>query len=101
MKYSDKEIKEKLTQVFEQYQSDEYFYMSSNFDIVVKENTDSKIVVLVSDMYHTPPLNSVTVQMMCEAFETKHINELDQWHHGGCETCDYGSDYGWEIEILL
>lgn len=102
MRYTPEQIKEKIEKVFDDYSKHPGVYYSP-FQIAIeaKEITDDHILVSVDQMYETPPLNSVTVQMLCEAFGTRHIDETEQWSEGGCETCDYGSSYGWTIRIKL
>ena len=50
-------------------------------------------------MYDRPELNFDVLMKLSELFGTNKI-DVDQYGIGGCETCDYGSDYGHEIVVL-
>ncbi len=93
------EVISKINAVYEAYIKTTGYYDSP--DVEVKSISDDLICVGLSQMYQAPAFNSTVVFALCEAFGTKHINETDQWSHGGCETCDYGSSYGFELEIQL
>ena len=48
--------------------------------------------------YTPPKLNFDVLIKLSELFGTQDIN-VDNYSVSGCETCDYGSDYGHEIAI--
>lgn len=49
-------------------------------------------------MYEAPVLNLTHLFKLSEIFGTQKI-DVDHYSKGGCETCDYGSDYGHTIQI--
>jgi hypothetical protein len=49
-------------------------------------------------MYEAPTLNFSTLKKLSELFGTDNV-DVDNYGQGGCETCDYGSDYGHTIQI--
>lgn len=49
-------------------------------------------------MYKAPTLNLAVLIELSELFGTKEI-DVDDYSYGGCETCDWGSDYGHTIQI--
>lgn|SRR5574343_71197 len=69
-------------------------------EIEVRGQTDTTIRIHVQAMYKSPPFNSELVFDLCEFFGTKHIDS-DQFAHDGCETCDYGSRYGYDLTVRL
>lgn len=50
------------------------------------------------DMYERPELSFASLKRLSEIFGTEEI-DVDQYSNGGCESCDYGSDYGHTIQI--
>jgi hypothetical protein len=60
---------------------------------------DGEVRINVSAMYEAPGLDFAKLSALAEFFETKNINDDDRFGSGGCETCDYGSSYGFELVI--
>ena len=52
-----------------------------------------------SAMYSAPTLQFAKLKKLSEIFGTEKI-DVDDFGHGGCETCDYGSEYGHEITLI-
>ena len=50
-------------------------------------------------MYESPGITFAKLQGLSQLFETDKIN-VDDYSECGCDTCDYGSDYGHTIQIL-
>ena len=51
-----------------------------------------------AQMYEPPSLCFSTMTEISEMFGTKEI-DFDNYSRGGCETCDYGSRYGYKIQV--
>lgn len=49
-------------------------------------------------MYEAPTLNFSALMKLSELFGTENI-DVDNYSRGGCETCDWGSDYGHTIQV--
>lgn len=49
-------------------------------------------------MYEAPTLNFNTLIRLSEVLGTEDIN-VDNYSNSGCESCDWGSDYGHKIQI--
>lgn len=49
-------------------------------------------------MYQAPALNLDRLLAIGALFGTKAV-DVDDYANGGCETCDYGSDYGHTIQV--
>jgi len=52
-----------------------------------------------AEMYSPPPLSYALLRGWVEFFGTEKIDTSDNISSGGCETCDYGSRYGFNIVI--
>jgi len=50
-------------------------------------------------MYESPQLNFSELKGLSELFGTDEI-DVDNYGSCGCDTCDYGSDYGHTIQIF-
>ena len=55
--------------------------------------------ITLTEMYDPPGLSFAQLMALSEFFDTKNINDADRIYENGCETCDYGSKYGWTLEI--
>lgn len=51
-----------------------------------------------SNMYERPTLGLKKLMQLSKLFGTEEI-DVDDFSCGGCETCDYGSDYGHTIQV--
>lgn len=71
----------------------------SIYDTKCKINVcGNDVLITYGRMYESPVLNFVSLMDLSEIFGTKDI-DVDNYANSGCETCDYGSDYGHEISI--
>lgn len=50
-------------------------------------------------MYSAPPLSVEKLMKLVEFFGTRKI-DVDGYGQSGCETCDFGSDYGHDIRVI-
>lgn len=88
------------TFMLDHYMSQDKYFYASDFAVDMVSDTPKRIAFKVHAMYEPPPFNSTLLFALCDFFDTKHINDVNRWSNGGCETCDYGSDYGFELEVL-
>ena len=79
-------------------------FIESNWDW--NEAWEHELKVVVSDdnysmefsaMYESPKLNFPLLMKLADFLGTKNINDGDRFANGGCETCDYGSSYGFTL----
>jgi len=54
--------------------------------------------ITVSDMYEAPGLGLKQLIALSEFFGTLNITD-ERFAQGGCETCDYGSCYGFTLQV--
>lgn len=87
-------------QLLKLFKDDDGYFYGNGLTVTQEVNTPERIVVKVSNMYESPPFNSAVIFGLCEFFDTKHINDIDRWNNSGCETCDWGSSYGYRLEVL-
>lgn len=50
-------------------------------------------------MYNAPELTFTMMKELSEYYGTDQI-DFDEYSQSGCETCDYGSCYGYKIQIF-
>lgn len=55
--------------------------------------------VEIANMYEAPGLELSQLIELAEFFGTKNIESAGNFSNGGCETCDYGSSYGFTLQI--
>lgn len=67
-----------------------------NIDIGLSKD---RVTITVSSMYDPPSLSFAKLKVLAEYFETDNINDDDRFSNEGCETCDYGSSYGFTITV--
>lgn len=60
--------------------------------------SNGTLFVHVSDMYESPPFHSELIFALCDYFGTKKIDSA-KFGIGGCDTCDFGSSYGYDLTI--
>lgn len=81
---------------------DNDIYISSVEEFQVKfiKNTDKEVLFEVTQMYSSPLNKSFkTLKAFSELFGTDTVDVYDDISHQGCETCDYGSSYGYAIRV--
>ena len=77
-------------------------YWGSDKEVVVSHYSDHRgtgFEIKYGAMYGRPELNLPTLMKLVELFGTEKI-DVNDYAIGGCETCDYGSDYGHTITVL-
>lgn len=81
-------IKEKLKSLFDGLDTCDFTY-----------NSDSNFSIKISKTYESPNLSFAKLLEISKIFGTTHI-DVDSYSIPGCESCDYGSDYGHNIDII-
>mgnify|MGYP000591318132 CR=1 FL=1 len=62
--------------------------------------TESKFEITIGKMYESPcKVSFKNLVKLSEIFGTDKI-DVDDYANSGCETCDYGSDYGHTIQVI-
>jgi hypothetical protein len=68
-------------------------------DVGVKTRDDGAVLIKVSSMYHAPGMSFSMLSDLSEFMGTKKIDDEDHFSWSGCETCDYGSKYGFTLVV--
>ena len=67
--------------------------------VELNKNRTDLVSFTLSSMYDPPGLNFNKLCALSEFFDTRNMTDPDTFSKGGCETCDYGSSYGFTIEL--
>lgn len=89
--HTKEEIIEKLNSIW-----DRNAYDKPDFDVTIY--TD-RIDMKITRMYEPPGLSFRALKELSEFFGTDNINDDDRISESGCETCDYGSCYGFVLTV--
>lgn len=101
--FSKEEIEAKVKEIW----IDDFYYDEEHTrkrfnppDISVEINEDRPLVqITLSQMYSSPQLNLKVLRQLADFFETDNINDDERFADEGCETCDYGSSYGFTLSV--
>jgi hypothetical protein len=100
MNFTNEEILKIFQAVFDEYHQKHYIIgWESDGCLEVLKNTEAEIAVQISCMYGAPSPNLQVLQKLAEYFGTMNVNDDDAFSNSGCETCDYGSSYGYTLTI--
>lgn len=103
---SEAEVLEFLGGLWKYY--DDLVYNGSKVERVeqpvfdIKKVTDARGAgwnIGVSMMYEAPQLTFEILKKLANFFGTDRINDDDRFSMDGCETCDYGSEYGYTLTV--
>ena len=92
-KYNDAEIIRFLTGI---WKDEDCRFEKISFKIL--ENSASKVRVEISRMYDPPGLSFEILERISRFFETEKLGD-ERFSDEGCESCDYGSKYGFVLEV--
>ena len=59
----------------------------------------SYIEITLSATCDAPGLSFSKLSQLSAFFQTNNIGEADQFSYPGCDTCDYGSSYGFTLRV--
>lgn len=74
------------------------YYLRSSNDAWNTKYKGQYIEIEYGAMYERPQLDFAKLVRLSEIFGTQKI-DVDDYSNYGCESCDYGSDYGHTIQI--
>lgn len=58
-----------------------------------------RVDLSIAQMYERPKLRFEDINKLAEFFDTLNIETGSEFGSGGCETCDWGSEYGFELYV--
>lgn len=66
----------------------------------VDRSVPGRVTLLIRAMYETPGLTLAQLEGLAKFFGAAHAGEAYGDHAlPGCETCDYGSEYGFHLDL--
>lgn len=89
---SNEEILKKLTELYR----DLYDWKPIRREVTC--NQSDIVVIKISSMYEPPRLSFAILKQLSDFFGSDNIAD-SRFSHSGCDSCDYGSDYGFELVI--
>lgn len=92
-KYTDAEIINKVQEIW--HEIPDFAYDPK----ITVTQTDSYVRIKLEAMYSQPGLSFAHMKRLADYFGTDNINDDDRFSEDGCETCDYGSSYGFTLTI--
>lgn len=91
-------IKNKVAEI---WHKDTYPQDPDNITVEIKDyRGETGVWITISSMYNAPGLTFANLTALSQYFKTERIDTLDEFSYGGCETCDYGSSYGFILVVL-
>lgn len=98
--YTNEQILEEFQRIWDTEHKELYCMgWESEGCIEVLLNEPEHVQVKLACMYEPPAFNIQVIMKVAEFFGTTNINDADKFEWGGCETCDYGSQYGFTLDI--
>lgn len=92
-KRTEQEILDKCKEIWtHKYELD---FHPPDFSVAIKPDA---VGLTVHAMYNPPGLGLKQLMELSRFFETENIED-ERFSHPGCDTCDYGSDYGFTLYI--
>lgn len=88
--YTDKEIENKLLELFESDWDTPEFAISRD---------SGRVDIVCSREYSAPKLTFKHLNELARFFDTMNIETDSEFVKGGCETCDFGSSYGFTLHV--
>ena len=86
---TEEEIKSAIALIWDRDEPDKV-------EITIKPN---EVRIRMTSMFDPPGLNFEKLTRLSQFFGTMNIDDAERISDGGCETCDYGSCYGFELVI--
>ena len=98
--HTTQEIVDKVQAVFDAEDAEHYFLgWESKGCIEVEVNEPELVKITICCMYEAPSPTLRVLTQLAEFFGTMNINDDDRFDFAGCDTCDYGSSYGYTLTV--
>lgn len=91
---SEAEIKAKVNELWSDREENR-----RDLDVEVRKTSSGTVEIDISSMYSAPGLKFSYLKALSEFFGTESINDDEAFNESGCETCDWGSKYGYTLTI--
>ena len=96
---TDEEIWQKVSELWPQAERGEHGWGTHYFDV---KREDGRLRITVSCMYNwdgSPELSFDKRVALSEFFDTMMVETEDEIINGGCETCEYGGQWGFTAVV--
>ena len=90
IKKDKNEIEERVKEIWSDPYGDPEFEITINSE---------DVQIKIWDEYESPSLNLEKLMALADFFGTKNINDDERFAERGCDTCDYGSEYGFVLTV--
>ena len=70
-----------------------------DFEIYVKTNQETHLLVEVTCMYFSPDVSYEQLEEIAKKLNFSKFEKYDEISNSGCDTCDYGSSYGYALRF--
>lgn len=90
---SNEEIETEMKRIWGNAEYDE------RLDNVKVERSKKHVDIQLSSMYHKPGLTFSQIEQIAAFFNTKNVETESEFSYSGCESCDYGSSYGFVLRV--
>lgn len=91
---TDEEILEKVRAVWPDENSS-----WGKIDVEINRTQKDIILLKLSKMYEAPGVTFLQIQALAKFFDTLNVETESEFSSGGCDTCDYGSKYGFYLRV--
>jgi len=92
---TDEEIMAKLRELWSDANAKAY----SRDETFTVTRGKGHIDLRVANMYESPGLDFAKLVALSKFFDTMNVETESEFRYGGCETCDYGSEYGFVLRV--
>lgn len=100
---NNKAIEKKIAeQAMKIWTRDRYPYSPDHVEArVTRYGKEIAVEIDISREYQSPEIKFSDLLALSQYFDgTERIGEVNDWANQGCETCDYGSSYGFIVRVL-
>lgn len=100
MNFTNEQVIAAFQQAYDKHHKEHYCMgWESDGCLEIVKNTENEIAVEISCMYEAPSPTLQIMRDLADFFGTENINDDDHFANSGCDTCDYGSSYGYTLTI--
>jgi len=90
--YTNEEIQKKMEEIF-----NENNYEKLKIEVSYSKYDANEYRIKLSKMYSAPGLSFAKLHQVALYFDTMNVETESEFANGGCDTCDYGSSYGFTL----
>jgi hypothetical protein len=92
-------ITAKVQEIFDAEHKKNYCMGWERYGCIETHVLPDRVEITLNCMYAAPSPTLAVLRQLAEFFGTENINDDDHFANEGCETCDYGSSYGYTLTV--